>query len=115
RAIDENDLSEVRIMQREYWAALNKVFDSIGGAISGNKKPQPQAWMSFPIGRSRFHLNATMVRPKSQIRADLYIGGPHAKRYFKLLEKQTEEIERELGYALDWEELPDGQDSRVSC
>src|SRR5690349_7935524 len=47
RAIDETELSETRILQRNYWAALNKVFDAMGGAISGNKKPQPQAWMSF--------------------------------------------------------------------
>jgi Domain of unknown function (DUF4268) len=33
---------------------------------------------------------------------------------FHLLAAQKDEIERELGFALDWEELPAGQDSRIS-
>jgi hypothetical protein len=114
RAIDESELSETRILQRNYWAALNKVFDALRGPIAGNKKPQPQAWMSFPIGRSRFHLNAVMIRPENKIRAELYIGGNRAKIFFKLLQREQETIERELGYPLDWEELPDQQDCRIS-
>jgi hypothetical protein len=31
-----------------------------------------------------------------------------------LLEKQKGQIESEIGYTLEWEELPDGQDSRVA-
>ena len=31
-----------------------------------------------------------------------------------LLEKQKQAIEKELGYPLEWEELPAGQDSRIS-
>ena len=114
RAIDETELSETRIMQRNYWAALNKVFDAIGGPISGNKKPQPQAWMSFPIGRSHFHLNAVMIRPEERIRAELYIGGDRAKAFFGLLQREKQAIEKELGLALEWEELPSQQDCRIS-
>jgi len=114
RAIDETELSETRIMQRNYWAALNKVFDAMGGLISGNKKPQPQAWMSFPIGRSHFHLNAVMIRPEQRIRAELYIAGDRAKAFFGLLKRQKQAIEQELGFALEWEELPSQQDCRIS-
>ena len=66
-AIDEAELSETRVMQRDYWASLNKLLDAVGGPISGNKKPQSQAWMSFPIGRIGFHLNGVMIRPKKQV------------------------------------------------
>jgi Domain of unknown function (DUF4268) len=115
RAIDEADLTETRVLQRNYWKALNTVLDAVGGPAAGNRKPQPQAWMSFPIGRNRFHLNAVMVRPRNQIRAELHIGGAHAKAYFRMLQDQKGEIERELGYPLDWEELPEAQDSRIAC
>lgn len=114
RAIDDGDLSEARVMQRNYWVALNQVLVALDGPISGNKKPRPDALMSFPTGRSRIHVNAVMVRPKSQIRAELYIGGPQAKEFFNLLQCQKAEIERELGYSLDWDELPEGQDTRIS-
>jgi hypothetical protein len=38
----------------------------------------------------------------------------NAKVFFGLLQRQREAIEQELGYALEWEELPEGQDSRIS-
>jgi hypothetical protein len=101
-------------MQRAYWTAFDKVLSAAGGPISGGKKPQPQSWMAYSIGRSHFTLGPVMVRAKKQVRADLYISGVKAKAFFHLLALQKEEIERELGFALDWEELPTGQDSRIS-
>jgi hypothetical protein len=50
----------------------------------------------------------------ADIRAEIYLGGTKAKSYFRQLEEQKEEIERELGYKLDWEELPEGKQSRIA-
>jgi hypothetical protein len=113
-AIDDAELSETRIKQREYWAALNPVLTAAGGPIAGNRKPQPQSWMAYSIGRSNFNLAAAMNRLKNQIRAELYIAGDQAKAFFGLLKSQKEEIERELGYSLEWEELPSRRDCRIS-
>jgi hypothetical protein len=114
RAIDDAELSETRSTQRAYWAALNPVLNAAKGAVAGNRKPQPASWMNYPIGRKGFALAAVMIRPKKQIRAELYISGDEAKSYFRLLREQRETIEHELGYALEWEELPDGRDSRIA-
>lgn len=114
RAIDDAELSETRITQREYWAALNPVLNALGGPISGNRKPQPQSWMNYRIGRSGFRLGAVMIRPKNQIRAELYISGDHAKAFLRLLKTQKDAIEREIGYPLEWEELPSRRDCRIS-
>ena len=114
RAIDDAELSETRIAQREYWAALNQALTAAGGPIAGNRKPQPQSWMAYSIGRSNFNLAAAMNRLKNQIRAELYIAGDQAKAFFGLLKRQKEEIERELGYSLEWDELPAGRDCRIS-
>jgi hypothetical protein len=115
RAIDDAELSETRITQREYWAALNPVLDAAGGPVSGNRKPQPQSWMAYRIGRSGFNLGAGLIRPKNQIRAELYISGDRAKAFFGLLKRQKDAIEQELGYPLEWEELPSRRDCRISC
>lgn len=114
RAIEETDLSETRVLQRDYWAALGKTLDAAKGAVLGNRKARPQSWMSYPIGRSGFSLSAVMLRPRKQIRAELYISGDNAKAFIALLMAQREAIEQDLGYPLEWEELPTRRDSRVS-
>ena len=96
------------------FADTARASDAAGGPISGNKKPQPQAWMSFPIGRSGFHINGVMIRPNNQVRAELYIAGDRAKAFFGLLKRQRDAIERELGFPLEWEELPSRRDCRIS-
>lgn len=114
KAIDDGELSETRAMQQAYWTAFHDTLDRLGGPVSGRRKPQAQSWMAYSIGRTGFNLGAVMVRPRRQIRTELYITGEHAKAYFRLLLAQRDAVEQELGYELDWEELPDGRDSRVS-
>ena len=55
-----------------------------------------------------------MVRPKRQVRAELYISNPNAKPFFHLLHDQRSQIETSFGYPLKWEELPDEKDTRIS-
>lgn len=114
RAIDDAELSSTRIMQRSYWKELNLALDRARGPVSGSRKPPAQSWMAHPIGRSGFNLAGVTNRPKRQLRAELYISGETAKAFFSLLKQQKEKVEQEIGYPLEWEELPAGRDSRVS-
>ncbi|NNH46248.1 DUF4268 domain-containing protein [Rhizobium laguerreae] len=114
RAIDEAELTGTKALQLAYWSALGSVLTAKGGPLARERKPQPQAWMSYSIGRSGFGVHAAMVRPKRQVRAELYISNADAKAFFYLLREQKSEIEAELGYLLDWDDLPDGRDTRIS-
>ena len=114
RSIDDSELSETRLMQRSYWGALNAALDQAHGPVTGNRKPQPQFWMGYPIGRTDFNLAACMAISKRQIRAELYIAGDTAKASFHLLREQAAEIEQGLGHSLEWEELPTRRDSRIA-
>ena len=58
--VDDRKLSEGRLSQLEYWAGLQSTLDAHNGRVAGNRKPQPQGWMAYPIGRSGFHLGAAM-------------------------------------------------------
>jgi hypothetical protein len=84
RAIDDAELSDTRVMQREYWGALHPVLDLMAGPVSGARKPQPQSWMGYSIGRSGFNLLAVMNRQKQHLRAELYISGDLAKTFIRL-------------------------------
>jgi hypothetical protein len=114
RAIDDTELSDIRLMQREYWTAFDQALTGASGTVTGGRKPQPQSWMSYSIGRSNMYLGAVMIRPKKRIQAELYLSGGHAKAFFHLLLRDKVPIEKDLGYALEWEELPEGQDSRIA-
>lgn len=114
RAIDEAELTSTKALQLAYWGTLGATLIAKGGALARERKPQPQAWMSYSIGRTGFGVNAAMARPKRLLRAELYMSHPSAKAWFHLLHAQKASIETELGYTLDWEELPEGQDTRIS-
>lgn len=114
RAIDESALTATRSLQLAYWSAFGTVLMAKGGPLAKERKPQPQSWMSYSVGRSGFSVNASQSRPKRQVRAELYISNAHAKPFFHLLHSQRAAIEAELGYALDWDELPEGRDTRIS-
>lgn len=114
RAIDAGPLSEMRSLQRNYWEALNRILDVQRGPVSGNRKPQAQSWMTFPIGRQEFHLTASLLRRDRKLRAELHISGPRAKLLFGLLQNDQAAIDRELGETVSWEEMPDQQDCRIA-
>ncbi|MGD9662256.1 MAG: DUF4268 domain-containing protein [Porticoccaceae bacterium] len=114
RAIDDAELTGTKALQLAYWEAFGGVLMENGGPLARERKPQPQSWMSYSIGRSGFGINAAMVRPKQLVRAELYISNRDSKAFYHLLHEQKSEIENELGYPLDWEELPEGRDTRIS-
>ncbi len=103
--LQEGELSETKILQREYWTALMTIIEDRGGPIR-TRKPRPQHWADFSIGRAWFNLTASMDTGKGIIRTELYLGGPEATPHFLLLRKQAEAIETELGTVLEWQDLP---------
>jgi Domain of unknown function (DUF4268) len=111
--IEEGGLSETKLLQREYWAALREVFYARKSIIRP-QKPHPQSWTSFAIGRSKFALGASMNTQKGFIQAHFNCYGTDAKAHFFLLQDQRDEIENEVGFPLEWEELPGKKESRVS-
>jgi hypothetical protein len=101
-------------IQRDYWDALNDALEAVHGPIAGNRKAQPQSWMAYKLGRTGFSLGAAMNRPKQHVRAEIWIASAHAKDFFAQLKAQKDAIEKELGYPLEWEELPDRQARRIA-
>jgi hypothetical protein len=76
RVIDEGELSETRRLQQRYWTAFNARLETVGGPVSGRRKAQPRAWMSYSISRSSMSLNGVVLIARKQIRAELYLRGP---------------------------------------
>ncbi len=108
-------LSETKLKQLDYWDGLQGVLNEQNGPVSGNKKPQPQHWMSYPIGRVGFHLGAVLNIWEGYVRVELYISGTSARDRLVQLKVEKEQIEQELGYDLEWgDQSADARDQRIS-
>ncbi len=103
RPVSEN-ITRTKRLQREFWSALKKRLEEERSSVR-SIKPQLQSWMTFSIGRSEFSLVAALQSRENWISVYLSMTGPNAKAHFRLLERQREEIEEELG-DLEWRALP---------
>ena len=107
--------SEAKLRQLEYWAGLQTALDAQNGQVKGNRKPQPQYWMSYPIGRTGFHLSAARHSKERYIRVELYLTGEKAGEHHDLLEQKKDEIEHELGFSLEWsDQSPTAKERRIA-
>ena len=98
----------------EYWEALKAHLEENGSPIR-SKKPQPQQWMDFAIGRRYLHLSTTGVISRKEIMVSLYLSGPDAKVNFHSLRSDRPAIEAEIGSPLEWRELPRRRQARSRC
>ena len=100
-------------VQVAFWSALKKRLDEQRSPIK-SKKPQPQGWIQFSLGRAEFGLEATLQSTEKWISVHLFMTGPDATEHFFLLERQRGEIQDELGLGeLEWRELQGKKSSQV--
>jgi len=106
------NISPTKQLQLDYWTALNADLEEIG-FVKRPRKPQPQHWMDYPVGRTDFCLSAAVNTREKFITVELRLFGPYAKAYFDLLHAQRAEIEAELGEKLHWHKLLDKKESQI--
>ena len=101
-------ISAHKQLQLKFWTAFREHMEA-KGSIVRCKKPLPQHWTNYAIGRSGIHLTSIVSTWNSEtnskgpeIRAELYLDGPNAKQEFAALEKQKENLETALGFPLTW-------------
>jgi hypothetical protein len=105
------ELSETKSLYMEFWSGFRDYCRAQGETFS-LQTPRPQHWYTVSIGRSGFSISLTTSTMHNRIGCELYLRGPTAKQSFKRLKEGQREIEAALG-ALDWQELPEGQDCRI--
>jgi hypothetical protein len=99
-------------LQLEYWKVFRKVIEGSGGPIN-SKKPRPQCWQDFAIGRAGVILTALMNTQAKRLAAQITLVGPNAKPFFYLLRKKKTELEQKFGRPFDWDEAPTRKQSRI--
>lgn len=112
RILSEADLSETKLMQREYWTQLRELLVSSHSPLKP-QKPLPQHWYNFKLGRSYFCLFAAVNTKDNRLTVGLSMTGPYSKEHYRLLCEDIVKIEEECGKALVWKELKEGIESKI--
>lgn len=97
--------SPVSAIQMEFWKVLGDQAEK--GGVFKRPKPQASMWLGWGVGRSGFTLISSIGVQKNEMWVEIHCRGDHPKEHFYLLREQKEQIETELGYALDWQERPE--------
>jgi hypothetical protein len=120
-AAARGDVSEHKQLQLRFWTAFKQYMESKGSIIRC-QKPWPQHWMNHAIGRTGVHLTSIVSSWNSltggkgaEIRNELYLDGPNAKREFADLEKEKASIENALGFPLTWHNPEAKSACRIYC
>ncbi len=106
-------ITETKVLQQEYWMALKIHLESNGSALKSHK-PSPQHWTNFAIGKSYFHISATVNTRENFIGVSLNLTGPEAKTQFhELKEAYGEDSYKAISTELEWREMEGSKQSQI--
>ena len=95
----------VKQLQLEYWTVFKNFVDSVSKTLK-TQKPLPQNWTNFAIGRAGFTLSPSVNTTDKSVEVALVITDPQHKAFFDELQQQQGEIEKAIGFPLQWRERP---------
>lgn len=98
----DGTISKSQSQRVEFWNQLNNVIIERGKPFNV-RKATTDHWYDIAIGRSDVHITITLVNKDSHIGVALYI--PDNKALYDELFLKKEEIEKELGFKMEWERL----------
>lgn len=106
----DESMNKSQSQRIEFWNQFNNVIIERGKPFNV-RKATTDHWYNVAIGTSDAHIDITLVNKDSLIGVELYI--PDNKELFDKLLDRKEEIEKELGFKLDWRRLDNSKASRI--
>lgn len=109
----DNSVTPAQQARYEYWVAFNDYAfkNKTFGNNFGKRKATIDNWIDFGIGSSEYKISVSQIRKRSAITIEFYIY--ENDELFKSLHGKKQEIEEELGFAMDWRPLPERKASRI--
>lgn len=108
-----NNLNATQQARLEYWTAFNE-YAFKNAAFSNEfkrRKPGTDHWLSFSMGSSGCGINILRLQNSGHVAVEVYINDD--KDLFHTLFENKTIIESEIGFKLDWRELPEKKASRI--
>lgn len=117
KAAADQELSETKVKQQEYWAALKQYVAKNGNPFK-MQKPSPQHWSIIALGKSGIQLSLTVDSVKKILSVSLELNTDNAntnKQYFDFLKENfQEQASSAISEDLIWSRLDDKKVSKIS-
>lgn len=105
-------LTQLNVDQLEFWIRVKAYGQGHSPHIPSWGKPLPQMWFSLYVGtKGGAHIELVVNSESKLVLVDFRI--PDDKAFFHRLLVRRADIEADLGYPLEWRELPDKKVSRI--
>ena len=104
-------VSALKLQQQEFWEVMKEYASTVTTTLNYSRPPKPQHWYEMALGTSKCCISLTQNSQKKYIGCELYIWSD-AKLFQKLL-AQKSDIEKDLGFEVQWMELPNATASRI--
>lgn len=105
-------VTDLKLQQKDFWEKVREYGEKSSEQVSSWQSPRPQSWYDIrSFGSIKATLRAMVNSQKSYVVIDLYI--PDDTDLFHALKVKQSDIESELGYELEWQELPKKKASTI--
>jgi hypothetical protein len=106
-------LTDSQGIQLEYWSGFNEFLESACSKLKP-RKPYPQNWIAYGIGKSGFTLAAKINQRENWIDVEIWVAGRHRDAYFQQLKENFELTAAEkLDHQIEWIYRPDRIDHLI--
>jgi hypothetical protein len=96
-----------------FWSAFLTHLHDVSSPLAASRTPPRNYWLSFPIGRSFFQLEALAGFRDGYVMVHLKIHGPRGHEAYRQLEAHRASIDAESAGDLDWDFDPDRKQSYI--
>lgn len=104
-------LTDGQKSQVEYWTEFGAFLEGKDARFK-RPKPYPSNWMQWGVGRAGSGL--LVIANAKDVLVAVQITNPDHPTWFQKLHEDKDEIEKELGFALEWQERPGKKHSRLT-
>ncbi len=109
---ESRELTETKLTQLEFWTQLTRYAKDNNTSLRIGRKPRAQHWYNISFGTSEAHLSLTVNTKQNEMAVSVYI--PKSPELYEQFYSKKEEIDSNLGFPLDWQELDGRLASRIT-
>ena len=110
-SVAQGKVTDLKMLQLEFWTALNEYFNSNGAPVN-TRTPRPQHWYDLSLGcGQKAYLSLVVHKREEYCSVEIYI--PNSSELYAHLKLNQQIIESETGIKFEWMELPQKQASRI--